>query len=142
MNSTEASAPSSQGCTGSGAQRSRSRRVTWAASGGMLAALGVCASCCLLPFLLAGVGLGGAWLSGFGAIQPYKPLLIGVAAILLAVAFYAVYRGNQAGCANGASCASCAASRTRAKRLVWIAAFVALSSIVFDYFEPLILGGT
>jgi hypothetical protein len=36
---------------------------------------------------------------------------------------------------GGTSCARCTASRTRAKRVLWIATFVALSSVVFDYFE-------
>jgi mercuric ion transport protein len=45
--------------------------------GGIAAAFGV-ASCCALPFLLASVGVGTAWLGGIGvAAAPYRtPLLV------------------------------------------------------------------
>ena len=53
------------------------------ALGGLAAAFGA-ASCCALPMLLAGAGLGSAWLIGVAAIAaPHRIALIAVAAVCL-----------------------------------------------------------
>jgi mercuric ion transport protein len=52
--------------------------------GGIAAAFGV-ASCCALPFLLASIGIGSAWLGGIGlAAAPYRTPLLLIGALCLA----------------------------------------------------------
>jgi hypothetical protein len=54
-----------------GRQGNGSKRVIkWTAAGGVLASLGVCAACCLLPFVLLSVGVAGAWVSALDALAP------------------------------------------------------------------------
>jgi mercuric ion transport protein len=60
-------------------QHSRAALVT-AAVASLLAS-----SCCLLPLVLASVGLTGAWLSHLRVLQPYSPFLIGIAIAALAL---------------------------------------------------------
>ena len=71
------------------------------AFGGLAAAFGA-AACCALPLLLAGVGLGSAWLIGVAAIAaPHRIALIPAAAICL-VAGGAVFAWHRRAIACGA----------------------------------------
>lgn len=73
--------------------------------GGLAAAFGV-ASCCGLPFLLAGAGLGTAWLYGVALVSaPHRLLLMITAAICLAGGAILLGRQRrQAACAPGSVC--------------------------------------
>jgi mercuric ion transport protein len=102
-----------------------SRAVTWAAAAGILAALSVCAACCLLPFALLSVGVAGAWVSGLDAFAAYKWPLVGLAVLLLG------YDGGQRPCATGGS--------GRAVRIgLWIATVLTIGGIVFEQIEPML----
>jgi mercuric ion transport protein len=74
--------------------------------GGLAAAFGV-ASCCGLPFLLAGAGVGTAWLYGIALVAaPHRLLLMTVASICLASGAVLLWRQRrQAVCAPGSVCA-------------------------------------
>ena len=110
----------------------------WPAIAGAFAALGVCLSCCLLPFALAGVGVAGAWVSRLDSFGPYKPILVLVAGALLAYGFLVTYRKPRV-CAAGVTCQTCA-PRRGIKTLLWISLALAIASVAFDYFEPVLLG--
>jgi mercuric ion transport protein len=72
--------------------------------GGVVAAFGV-ASCCGLPFMLATVGLGTAWLGGFALLAaPHRLFLLAAAAGCLASAAVLLWRQRAAVCASGAVC--------------------------------------
>ncbi len=68
-------------------------------AGGFAAAFGV-AACCGLPLMLAGAGLGTAWLGGIAVIAaPHRAVLLGLGALLLvggAAAFWRQHRAPQA----------------------------------------------
>lgn len=113
------------------------RVVKWAAAGGVLAAIGVCAACCLLPFALLSLGIAGAWVSGLDALAAYKWPLIGCAVMLLAYGFYAAYVKPRRMCAAGASCEVCGSSRA-VRAGLWIATILTLGGIVFEHIEPLL----
>lgn len=113
------------------------RVVKWAAAGGVLAAIGVCAACCLLPFALLSLGIAGAWVSRLDAFAAYKWPLIGFALVLLAYGFYAAYVRPRRTCAVGASCQVCGSSRTVRVGL-WIATILTLGGILFEHIEPLL----
>ena len=74
--------------------------------GGLAAAFGV-ASCCALPMLLAGVGLGSAWLGFIAtASAPHWKLLMGVAAVCSLGGAGFLWRQSRPGvCAPGSVCA-------------------------------------
>lgn len=125
-------------CTCATSAGETNRAVKWAAAGGVLAALGVCAACCLLPFALLSVGVVGAWVSGLDAFAAYKWPLIGVALALLGYGFYAAYIKPKRACAIGAACEVCGTSRTVRVGL-WIATILTIGGIVFERLEPMLV---
>lgn len=54
---------------------------------GLVAALAalVGASCCALPLVLASLGLAGAWIANLGIFVVYRPYIIAVALVVIAV---------------------------------------------------------
>jgi mercuric ion transport protein len=111
------------------------RVIQWATAGGMLAALGVCAACCLLPFALLSVGVAGVWVSRLDALAPYKWSLIVLTAALLGYGFYAAYLRPKRSCAAGSACQVCGSGRS-VRAGLWFATILAISGIVFEYLEP------
>lgn len=112
-----------------------SRRVVkWTTAGGLLAALGVCAACCLLPFTLLSVGIAGAWVSTLDALAPYKWIFISLAVGLLGYGFYAGYWKPRRACSAGASCEVCGTSRS-VRLVLWIASILTHGGIVFEQLE-------
>lgn len=90
-------------------------------------AAGVASACCIGPvaFVLLSVGAFGASLA---ALEPYRPALLGVTAVLLGGAFYVAYRPT-------ADCdACCPVSRRRTKIAVWIAAALTAALVTFPYY--------
>lgn len=111
--------------------------VKWAAAGGILASLGVCAACCLLPFALLSVGAAGVWVSALDSFAAYKWVFIGLTVAFLGYGFYAVYRKPTRDCAAGAASADCGSQRM-VRISLWVATILAIGGIVFEYFEPML----
>lgn len=103
------------------------------AAGGIAALL--VGACCVGPLLFASVGLGGAWLSNLVALEPYRPLFIGVAALCLALAWRRIYR-PAAECKPGEVCAI-PKVRSAYKAGFWVVSVVLIVMLVFPYFGPL-----
>jgi mercuric ion transport protein len=122
---------SAPACSGSGRTA-----ANWSTLGGVLAALGICASCCLLPMILIAIGAGSAWTGTLQAFAPFKWFFIFAALGLLAFAFHAVYRVKPT--CGKESCATCRPGRT-VRVSLWVPTVLALASIVFDYMEPLLV---
>jgi len=80
---------------------------------GVVAAI-LASACCLIPFILLSIGLSGAWLSSLSALDPFRPLFIGIALIAL----YFAYR-NMA-----------------KKALFWVIAFFIALFIIFPHILP------
>jgi mercuric ion transport protein len=92
--------------TGSPDQPARGAGAVLLTLAGLAAAFGV-ASCCGLPFLLATLGLGTAWLGGFALLAaPHRVFLLAAAAVCLVGAAVLLWRQRGAvACAPGAICA-------------------------------------
>jgi hypothetical protein len=105
MDSVNSIAPEgARQCSCSKSARSSTRVVKWTTAGGMLAAMGVCAACCLLPFALLGIGVASGWVSTLDALAPYKWIFVGLTAALLGYGFYAAYWKPRRTCAAGTAC--------------------------------------
>lgn len=92
----------------------------------LLAALaaGIGASlCCVMPLVLALLGIGGAWVSHLTALEPYRPLFVTAALAAIAFGAWRVHR-PLADCAPGDACA---VPRTRRRQQIL---FWALSALV------------
>jgi len=108
-------------------------------AGAVVAAIAASA-CCVVPAILALVGI-----SGVGAaavLAPYRPLLLGATAALLGLGFYLAYRKPRTAAAeSGAEDAcGCPAPRTRrsGKWMLWLAAV----GVVFFAAYPYIAAAT
>ena len=77
-------------------------------AGGALAGIGASA-CCVGPLLLLSMGVGGAWISHLTALEPYRPIFIGLTVLFLGIAFRKLYLVPQR-CAEEDDCV---ADRTR-----------------------------
>ena len=100
---------------------------------GVLAGLGASA-CCLGPLVLLSLGISGSWISGLSALEPLRPLFIGISLLFLFLAYRRLYRAPA--CAPDAPCSS---DLRRQRRLFWLASIVIALLIAFPWYGPLIL---
>lgn len=113
------------------------RRERLVAFGGILGALAA-SSCCLLPLVLFGLGVSGAWIGNLTALAPYKPYAAAATLGLLSYGYYLVYWKPARACADGAACAR-PFSNWFIKIGLWVAAALVIAAIAFDYIAPLLL---
>ena len=57
---------------------------------GILAAIGA-SLCCLGPLVLLALGISGAWISNLTALEPYRPIFVGLTLLFLGLAFRKIY---------------------------------------------------
>ena len=57
---------------------------------GALAAIGA-SVCCVGPLVLLLLGIGGAWIGHLTALEPYRPIFIGLTLLFLGLAFHRLY---------------------------------------------------
>ena len=106
-------------------------------AGGAFAAIAASA-CCIGPLVLVTVGVGGAWLGNFAALEPYRPPLIVIAMAAMILAYRRIYARAAApdACAPGTICAV-PATRRMYKTLFWSVAAMVVAALAFPYFAPL-----
>jgi len=110
-------------------------KVKLATVGALLASLGICAACCLLPAALMSLGVAGAFASSLEALSPYKWIFIAVTVMLLGYGFYSAYWKRKQTCAAGAACTVCGSGRS-VRVSLWIGTALAVSGIVYGFLEP------
>lgn len=84
---------------------------------GTLAAIGA-SVCCVGPLALLALGIGGTWISNLTAMEPYRPIFIGLTLLFLGLTFRRRYLVPQV-CTPGTPCAD---RRTiqRQRLMFWI----------------------
>lgn len=99
-----------------------------------LAAIGA-SVCCVGPLILLTLGIGGAWVANLTALEPYRPIFIGLTLLFLGLAFYTLYLVPQ----PGASGSSCAISRPlkRQRLIFWLVAVLLLGLLAVPWLAPL-----
>src|SRR6516162_5636842 len=113
------------------------RGPAWMAVGGLLGALAA-SSCCILPLVLFGLGVSGAWIGNFTRLAPYQPIFLGAAFVCLGAGGWLVRRTSTKVCAEGEACARPLSGRLIKASLV-TAALLILAAIGFDVLGPLLL---
>lgn len=111
-------------------------RARWIAAGSILGALAA-SSCCILPLVLFGLGISGAWIANFTALAPYKPYFAMGTLALLGYGYYLVYVKPKQACADG-SCAQ-PPPNSFVKSTLWVATALVAAALSFDAIAPLIL---
>ncbi|HFL1970757.1 TPA: mercuric ion transporter MerT [Stenotrophomonas maltophilia] len=103
------------------------------AAGGLAAILA--STCCLGPLVLITLGFSGAWIGNLTALEPYRPIFIGVALVALFFAWRRIFRPARA-CTPDDACAV-PQVRTAYKVIFWIFTALVLIALVFPYLMPL-----
>ncbi len=103
------------------------------AAGGLAALLA--SACCLGPLVLITLGVSGAWIGNLTALEPYRPLFIGVALVAMFFAWRRIFRPVEQ-CQPGEVCAV-PRVRTTYKANFWMVSLLVLIALVFPYVLPL-----
>lgn len=96
-----------------------------------LAAIGA-SLCCIGPLVLLSLGIGGAWISNLTALEPYRPIFIGITLIFLFLAFRKLYLLPRQ-CDPEAACAAPATLRNQ-RIIFWVVSVLLVALITFPYY--------
>src|SRR6266849_1408941 len=113
------------------------RRQNLMAAGGLLGALAA-SSCCILPLVLFGLGVSGAWIGNFTRLAPYQPCFIAATIAFLGCGYWLVYRSSRLACADGEACVRPLPNRLVKAGLV-VATILVVAALGFDFLAPLFL---
>lgn len=108
------------------------------AKGSLLAgvAAGIGASlCCVGPLVLLALGISGAWIGSLTALEPYRPIFIGLTLLFLGVAFRKLYPARRV-CTPESSCAEPRVIR-RQRLTFWVVAALLLGLLLAPVVIPL-----
>jgi len=84
------------------------------------------ATCCVLPLVLAIIGVSGAWIGQLRRMEPYSYPLTALAVMALAVAGWRIWRPALQEPAQCDDLASCRRSNTATRRWFWVVAMLTL----------------
>lgn len=110
---------------------------TLMAAGGLLGALAA-SSCCILPLVLFGLGVSGAWIGNFTQLAPYQPYFIAATLAFLAGGYWLVYRASKLACVDGAACARPLPNKLVRAGLI-VATILVVAALGIDLLAPLLL---
>src|SRR5262249_942966 len=107
------------------------------AVGGLLGAP-LASSCCLLPLVLFGLGVSGAWIANLRQVGAYQPFFFAATITCLGYGYWLVYRSSKVACVDGEACARPLSNRLVQLGLV-VATVLVIAAIGFDFLAPLLL---
>jgi mercuric ion transport protein len=107
------------------------------AAAGLVGALAA-SSCCIVPLVLFGLGVSGAWIGNLTRLAPYQPGFIVATLGFVGTGCWLVYRDSKRVCADGESCARPLPNRLVKTALV-VATVLVLAALGFDFIAPLLL---
>lgn len=97
----------------------------------IIAAIGA-SLCCIGPLVLLGLGIGGTWISNLTALEPYRPIFIGITLVFLFMAFRKLYLIPPQ-CSPDDACA--VPSTLRNQRIIfWVVTVLMIALLTFPYY--------
>jgi mercuric ion transport protein len=114
---------------------SMQRRQKLLAAGGILGALAA-SSCCVLPLVLFGLGVSGAWIGNLTRLAPYQPYFIIATAACLGGGYWLRYRSRKTACADGEVCARPLPNLIVMMGLI-LATVLVVGALALDFLAPL-----
>ena len=102
----------------------------------VLAAVGA-SFCCVGPLLLLTLGVGGAWVGSLTVFEPFRPCLMVVTFVFLAIAFHRLYLTPQV-CEPGTACAD-PLIRKRQRMIFWTASVLVIGLLAVPTVIPIFL---
>lgn len=109
---------------------------SWLGIGALLAAVGASA-CCVGPFLLLSLGIGGAWISTLTAMEPARPFFIILTLIFIGLGYRKLYLMPGC-CAAGETCDT-ADNDHRQRLMFWLGSAFILILLAFPWLAPFFL---
>jgi mercuric ion transport protein len=106
-------------------------------AGGVLGAPAA-SSCCILPLVLFGLGVSGAWISNLTRLAPYQPYFIAATAAFLGGGYWLWYGSRKIACADGEVCARPLPNRMVTMGLI-LATVLVIGALALDFLAPLFL---
>ena len=95
-------------------------------------------ACCVLPLLLAVLGISGAWISQMRGLQPYSTGLMALACVALGLAAWRLFRSApQAGRLCNAGDEACRNINATARRWFWLVAMLTLIPMLVPLVAPM-----
>lgn len=113
------------------------RRQSLMAAGGLLGALAA-SSCCILPLVLFGLGVSGAWIGNFTRLAAYQPYFIAATLAFLGYGYWLVFRSSARACADGEGCARPLPNGIVKTSLI-LATILVAAALALDFVAPLFL---
>jgi len=107
------------------------------AAGGVIGALAA-SSYCIVPLVLFGLGVSGAWIANLTQLAPYQPYFIAATVACLAGGYGLLYRSRKLTCTDGQVCARPLSTRVVTRGLI-LATILVIGALAFDMLAPLIL---
>lgn len=104
-------------------------------AGGVLGALAA-SSCCIVPLVLFGFGVSGAWIGNLTRLAPYQPYFIAATAACLAGGYGLLYRSRKEVCADGEVCARPLSNQIITIGLI-LSTVLVIGALAFDFIAPL-----
>ena len=101
--------------------------------GGLAATLA--STCCLGPLVLLMLGISGAWIANLTALEPYRPIFIGVAVVALVMAYRQLFSPAVA-CQSSEVCAV-PSVRTIYKALFGVVVVLLVIAVSYPFLAPL-----
>ncbi len=96
-----------------------------------LAAIGA-SLCCIGPLVLLALGISGAWISYLTALEPYRPVFVGITLVFLGLAFRKLYLVPHQ-CAPDTACAA-PATRRNQRIIFWVVTVLLVALLTFPYY--------
>src|SRR5712691_10185647 len=113
------------------------RKQSLVAAGGLLGAL-ASSSCCILPLVLFGLGVSGAWIGSFTRLAAYQPYFIAATLAFLGYGYWLVKRSATRACDDGEACARPLPNRIVKASLI-LATILVAAALGLDFIAPLFL---
>ena len=101
---------------------------------GGLAAI-IASTCCLGPLVLIALGFSGAWIGNLTVLEPYRPIFLGVALVVMFFAYRRIFTPPQ-DCKPDEVCAI-AQVRSTYKLIFWVVVALVLVALGFPFVAPL-----
>ncbi|RKZ49318.1 MAG: mercury transporter MerT [Candidatus Parabeggiatoa sp. nov. 2] len=92
-------------------------------------------ACCVGPLVLLGLGISGAWIGQMTALEPYRPIFIGITLLFLGLAFRKLYLVPEV-CEPGKTCAE-PQTRRNQRILFWVITVLLITLITFPWYASL-----
>lgn len=96
-----------------------------------MAAIGA-SLCCIGPLVLLALGIGGTWIGYLTALEPYRPIFVGITLIFLWLAFRRLYLIPRE-CTPGSTCAAPKTQRNQ-RIIFWLVATTLVALLTFPYY--------